>query len=229
MEQYLERTQAKALENSFVSKVYGWMSLGLLTTAAVSYWVVNTPAMLKFIFSSRWIFFGLLIGELILVGYLSAAINKISTKSAQILFFLYAGLNGLTLSFIFLVYTASSIASTFLVTALTFGVMSVYGYTTKKDLTGMGNFMLMGLLGIIIASLVNIFLHSPAVYWVVTYIGVFVFVGLAAYDAQRIKNMAQEGLSGSNYQKAAILGALAVYLDFINLFLFLLRIMGRRD
>jgi FtsH-binding integral membrane protein len=146
------------------------------------------------------------------------------------MFFAYAFLNGLTLSVIFLVYTKTSIASTFFVTAGTFAAMSVYGYTTKRDLTSMGSFMTMALIGIIIASVVNFFLRSPAVYWVITYAGVAIFVGLTAYDAQQIKAMSAAGFAGSeDERKGAVIGALRLYLDFINLFLLLLRIFGRQN
>jgi len=160
---------------------------------------------------------------------ISAAINRMSSATATLLFVLYSALNGVTFAAIFMIYTRSSIASTFLVTAGTFGAMSLYGYVTKKDLTGFGSFLFMGLIGIVIASVVNIFLQSEMIYWVTTYIGVFVFVGLTAYDTQKIKKIGEAGFAnGEDQQKAAILGALRLYLDFINLFLMLLRIMGGR-
>jgi len=168
-----------------------------------------------------------MIGELALVFILSGAINRLSGTVATLLFLGYSALNGLTLSVIFIVYTADSIASTFAVTAAMFGAMSIYGYLTKKDLTSWGSFLFMGLIGIVIASLVNIFLQSSAVSWVVSGIGVLVFTGLTAYDTWKIKAMAAAGEEG---RKPAILGALTLYLDFINLFLMLLRFMGgRRD
>jgi hypothetical protein len=152
-----------------------------------------------------------------------------SASQATGTFMLYAGLTGVTFSSIFLVYTASSITSAFMTTAGTFGAMSVYGYTTKKDLTSWGSFLFMGLVGIIIASVVNIFLQSPAMYWLTTYAGVLIFVGLTAYDTQKIKNMNIIGNEGTEEDtKEAIMGALTLYLDFINLFLMLLRIMGDR-
>ncbi len=168
--------------------------------------------------------------ELGIVIALSAAIGRFQSSTALFMFFAYSFLNGLTLSTIFLVYTKASIANTFFVTAGTFAAMSVYGYTTKRDLTSMGSFLMMGLIGIIIASFVNFFFHSPAFYWLITYAGIAIFVGLTAYDAQKIKEMAYAGFAGSEEErKGAIIGALRLYLDFINLFLLLLRIFGRRS
>ena len=160
---------------------------------------------------------------------LSAAINRIQASTAFLLFFVYSALTGLTLSVIFLAYTRASIASTFFVTAGTFAVMSFYGYTTQRDLTSWGSFLFMGLVGIILASLVNIFLHSETIYWVVTYAGILIFVGLTAYDTQTLKAMAQAGFADEETErKSAVMGALRLYLDFINLFLMLLRVMGER-
>jgi len=179
------------------------------------------------IVGNKLVFYGLMIGELILVFTLSAAIGRLSTGVATVLFLGYSALNGLTLSVVFLVYTADSIASTFAVTAAMFGAMSLYGYVTRRDLTSWGSFFFMGLIGILIASVVNIFLKSNAVSWVVSAIGVIVFTGLTAYDTWKIKALAAAGAEG---RKPAILGALTLYLDFINLFLMLLRLMGgRRD
>jgi len=173
--------------------------------------------------------FGLVIAQLGLVFWLASRVMHMSAMTAMTVFMGYAALTGLTFSSIFVVYTASSITSAFVVTAGTFGAMSFYGYTTKKDLTSWGSFFFMGLIGIIIASLVNIWLQSPAVYWVTTYAGVLIFVGLTAYDTQKIKQMNIIGNEGTEEDtKEAILGALTLYLDFINLFLMLLRIMGDR-
>lgn len=213
----------------FIAKVYGWMSIALVITALVAMWVVATPAVLEFIFSSRYIFMGLIIAELVCVGALVGAINRFSSQTATAVFIGYAVLNGLTLSSVFLAYTSASIVSTFFITASTFGVMSTYGYFTKRDLTSMGNLLLMGLIGLVIASLVNMFLHNEIIYWVTTFIGIIVFVGLIAYDTQKIKAMYQSGaIEGDNVRKGAILGALSLYLDFINLFLMLLRLFGRK-
>jgi len=219
-----------ALQSAFIRRVYNWMGLGLALTALVAYYTAASPSLTRLIFGNQLIFFALIIGELALVFALSAAIDRLQPSTATIMFFVYAGLNGLTLSVIFLAYTQASIANTFFVTAGTFGLTSLYGYTTKRDLTSWGSFFFMGLIGIILASLVNFWLQSEAVYWVITYIGVFVFVGLTAYDTQAIKNMAAAGFSDTaSESKAAVIGALRLYLDFINLFLMLLRIMGRRD
>jgi hypothetical protein len=210
-------------------KVYGWMGLGLLITGFIALYTASSEALLSFVFGSRWIFFGLIILELVAVGVLVSLINKMSANLATLVFILYAVLNGLTLSCIFVVYTEASIASTFFVTAGTFAVMSLYGYTTKTDLTRWGNILFMGLIGLIIASLANYFMKSETLYWITTYAGVLIFVGLTAYDTQKIKNMNIIGNEGSDEDhKEAIMGALTLYLDFINLFLYLLRIFGRR-
>ncbi|TLM69238.1 MAG: Bax inhibitor-1/YccA family protein [Deltaproteobacteria bacterium] len=218
-----------ATTTGFLPKVYGWMTVGLALTALASVFTLSSEAALQLIFGNRLVFYGLIIGELGLVIAISAAINRISAATATLMFLAYSALNGVTFASIFLVYTRSSIASTFVVAAGTFAAMSLYGYATKRDLTGWGSFFFMGLIGIIIASVVNIFLKSEMVTWVVSYIGVFVFVGLTAYDTQKIKMIGQGGFAdGESQRKAAILGALTLYLDFINLFLMLLRIMGNR-
>ncbi|QOX79372.1 Bax inhibitor-1/YccA family protein [Trichlorobacter lovleyi] len=214
-------------QNTLVRQVYAWMGCGLALTALMALITVSTPELLQVIVGNRLVFYGLMIGELALVFTLSGAIHRMSAGVATMLFIGYSALNGLTLSVIFLVYTADSIASTFAVSAAMFGAMSIYGYATKKDLTSWGSFLFMGLIGIVIASLVNIFLRSNAVSWVVSAIGVIVFTGLTAYDTWKIKALAAAGEEG---RKPAILGALTLYLDFINLFLMLLRLMGgRRD
>ena len=178
------------------------------------------------------VFYGLIIGELALVFFLSARVHKIRATTATALFVFYAGLNGATLSFIFLVYAKSTIASTFFVCAATFVACSIYGYTTKRDLTSVGGFMTMGLIGIIIASVVNIFIRSSAMSMIISYVGVLVFVGLTAYDTQKLKSMAltqPDDIGAAAVRKGAIMGALTLYLDFINLFLMLLRILGNRE
>jgi len=214
-------------QNTLVRQVYAWMGCGLALTAIVALITVSSPGLLKAIVGNRLVFYGLMFGELALVFTLAGAINRMSATVATLLFIGYSALNGLTLSVIFLVYTADSIASTFAVSAAMFGAMSIYGYATKKDLTSWGNFLLMGLIGIVIASLVNLFMRNDAASWVISAIGVIVFTGLTAYDTWKIKAMAAEGAEG---RKPAILGALTLYLDFINLFLMLLRLMGgRRD
>jgi FtsH-binding integral membrane protein len=222
-----QRDRAVAAQGAFIRRVYNWMALGLAATALVALYTAGNPQLLKMIFGNTLVFFGLIIAELGLVIWLSAGINRLQFSTASAMFFIYSALNGLTLSVIFLAYTRASIASTFFVTAGTFGVMSVYGYTTKKDLSSWGSFFFMGLIGIIIASVVNIFLKSPMVYWVVTYAGILVFVGLTAYDTNKLKQMALAGFADEETEgKSAVMGALALYLDFINLFLMLLRIFG---
>lgn len=213
----------------FMIKVYSWMSFALVVTGLVAMYVAGSEALLNLIFGSRFIFIGLIIGELLLVGALAGWVSKMSANTATLIFILYAAVNGLTFSAIFLMYTAESIATTFFITAGTFGAMSIYGYTTKSDLSGWRNMLMMGLFGLVIASVVNIFLGSSVLYWVTTYMGVLIFVGLTAYDTQKIKNMNIIGNEGTDEdKKEAIMGALTLYLDFINLFLYLLRLFGRR-
>jgi FtsH-binding integral membrane protein len=225
----LRQAKTQVLVNSFIRSTYNWMALGLALTGFVAYYIANSPQLLQIIFGNRLIFFGLIIGELALVFTISARINKMRASTATGLFLFYAALNGATLSAIFLLYTKSSIASTFFICAGTFVATSIYGMTTKRDLTGLGNFLFMGLIGLIIATVVNIFLKSPAVATIVSYIGVLVFVGLTAYDTQHLKNMAMTqpaGLDAGVIRKGAILGALKLYLDFINMFIFMLYIFG---
>lgn len=210
-------------------KVYGWMAAALALTGLVAWQVASSESAVKFILGNSIVFFGLIIGELALVMVISWAIKKISATTATVLFFVYAAVNGLTLSVIFIMYTQASIASTFFVTAGTFAAMSAYGYFTKSDLSKWGNILFMALLGLIIASVVNIFFHSSTLYWIITYAGVLIFVGLTAYDTWKIKKMASQMEEGTEaYIKYSILAALMLYLDFINLFLLLLRVMGRR-
>jgi FtsH-binding integral membrane protein len=221
--------RAIAVTNTFFQKVYTWMTAGLAVTALASFLMLSSQAAQQLIFGNRLVFYGLIFAELGLVIAMSAAINRISAATATLMFLGYSALNGITFAAIFLIYTNSSIASAFLVTSGTFAAMSIYGYATKRDLTGLGSFLFMGLVGIIIASVVNMFLHSEMIYWITSYIGVFIFVGLTAYDTQKIKQIGQAGFaSEQDRQKSAILGALRLYLDFINLFLMLLRIMGNR-
>ncbi len=216
-------------DTSFLPKVYGWMTAGLALTALAAMLTLSSQAALNLIFGNKMVFYALIFGELGLVIALSAAINKISSTTATLMFLLYSALNGVTFASIFLIYTSSSIASTFFIASGTFGAVSLYGYVTKRDLTGWGSFFFMGLIGIIIASVVNIFLQSEMISWVISYIGVFVFVGLTAYDTQKIKQIGAAGFSDEeSRKKSTIIGALRLYLDFINLFLMLLRIMGNR-
>lgn len=216
-------------QSSFMTQVYGWMTLALLITGMTAMITASSYSILSFIFSSNIVFYGLIIGEFALVIFLSRRISKMSTSTAIGAFILYSVLNGLTISAIFFLYTTSSIASTFLIAASTFAVMSIYGYTTKKDLSSTGKFLFMGLIGFIIASIVNIFMQSEMIYWITTYVGVFIFIGLTAYDTQKLKALYSAGaLTGENMVKLSIRGALRLYLDFINLFLLLLRLLGRR-
>ena len=219
----------KSYQALYMTKVYNWMALALLVTGVVAYITATTPQMISYIVSSKLLFYGLILGELGLVIYLTAAIRKMSQTTAIAAFLIYSVLNGLTMSVIFLVYTTSSISTTFFVTAGTFAAMSFYGYTTKKDLTSIGNMAFMALIGIIIASIVNFFLKSEMMYWIITYLGVAIFVALTAYDTQKLKEIGKRGFTDQeNMEKMSVLGALTLYLDFINMFLFLLRILGDR-
>jgi uncharacterized protein len=224
-----QNTQTQVRVNEFIRSVYNWMAIGLALTGFVAYFTAHSESLRQLVFSNSLVFFALIIGELILVFAISSRINRMSAATATGLFVLYSALNGLTLSVIFLVYTSSSITSTFFICAATFSACSIYGWTTKRDLTSMGGFMAMGLIGIIIASLVNMFIKSSGMAMIISYIGVLVFVGLTAYDTQKIKSMAisqPADIGAGVIRKGAILGALSLYLDFINLFLMLLRILG---
>ena len=230
MSQYnvLDLSRAEVDERTFISQVYLWMATALVVTAIVAAAIATDTRLVVEIVTSP-LFWVLLIGELALVFVLGLFINRMSAAAATITFFGYAALNGVTLSMIFLIFTDASITSTFLVTAGTFGLMSAYGYFTKRDLTSWRNLLFMGLIGFIIASVVNLFFNSSTVYWIITYGGILVFVGLTAYDTQKIKRMASGGvMSNEQERKASILGALTLYLDFINLFLLLLRVLGGR-
>lgn len=228
-EAMIGQANVEVAQQRFVTKVFWWMCAALLTTAAVSYYVVSSEQLLMTIITNRALFFGLIIAELGIVIAISAALNRLSSMAATGLFFLYAALTGATISVVFVAYTQESIFTTFLITAGTFAAMGIYGYTTKRDLTSVGSLAFMGLIGVILASVVNMFVRSTFLYTAVTYIGVLVFVALTAYDAQKIKRMGASLAEGSEAErKGAIIGALALYLDFINLFLLLLRIFGRR-
>lgn len=210
-------------------KVYVWMTFALLITGLTAYYVATNADLLTAILTNKVLFFGLLIAELGLVVVVSAAINRLSLTVATILFILYSVINGATMSIIFLIYEASSIATVFFITAGTFGTMAAIGYFTKKDLSSIGRIMYMALIGLVIATVVNIFLKSPGMTMILSYIGVIVFVGLTAWDSQKIKQMLMQAPDvDESTQKVALLGALTLYLDFINLFLYLLRIFGRR-
>ncbi|MCB0063253.1 MAG: Bax inhibitor-1/YccA family protein [Caldilineaceae bacterium] len=219
-----------AFFNTLFQQVYGWMAGGLALTGLIAWYVSQSEALLNLVFGNQMLFFGLIIAELALVFGLSWGLTRMSAALATGAFLLYAALNGVTMAFIFLVYTQESIASTFLITAGTFGAISMYGYTTKRDLTSWGTYLFMALIGLILASVVNIFLQSSAIYWITTYAGVLIFVGLTAYDTQKIKELSAriDARDTENFQKMAIMGALRLYLDFINLFLYLLRLFGKR-
>lgn len=227
---YTESAELKKLQATFITKVYGWMFLALTITGLVSILTVSSEALMQIIYGGGAMTFYMIIGaQILLVIGISWGINRISSMVATILFLIYSAMFGLTLSWIFLVYRLDTIATTFFVTSVTFGIMSAIGYFTKKDLSSMGQLLLMGLIGIIIASFANWFLQSPMLYWIITYVGLFIFIGLVAYDTQKIKKMAIMQIeSPESGKKGAIIGALHLYLDFINIFLFLLRILGGR-
>ena len=204
--------------------------MALAITGVTAFGVASSPNLLALIFSSKLLFFGLIIAELALVILLTARLQKLSLTTATLFFVLFAVINGVTLSSIFVIYTMASIAQTFLICSATFGVMAVYGYTTKRDLSSMGKLLFMALIGLIIATVVNIFMRSSGLDMAISCIGVLVFVGLTAWDTQKIKLMlANAEDMGESAQKIALIGALSLYLDFINLFIYLLRIFGRRD
>ena len=221
---------AAEIQSRFFAQVYGWMAAGLGLTGGIAMFASTSPTLINFVFGTRFVFFGLIILELVIVGFLSARIFDWSLGKVQAAFVGYAMLNGVTLSCVCLAYTSSSIASTFFVTAGTFGVMSLFGYFTKSDLSGWGKLLSMAVIGLVIAMVVNIFLRNSVLEIITSFIGVLLFTALTAYDTQKLKHLAllgvTEGEETSN--KASILGALTLYLDFVNLFLFLLRIFGRR-
>ena len=211
-------------------KVYLWMTMALAITGFTAYGVATSPGILQTIYANPAVMWGIIIAELILVITVSGAINRLSLSVATLLFIVYSVLNGALLSSVFLVYTASSVTTVFFITAGTFAAMALIGYTTKTDLSSMGKILLMALIGMIIATIVNLFVKSTGLELIISYIGVLVFVGLTAYDSQKIKQMLLQAPDASEgAQKVALLGALSLYLDFINLFLYLLRIFGRRD
>jgi len=212
---------------AFLSKVYGWMFAGLLITAATAFAVATSPALIEPLLENRIIFWGLIFAQLGVVIYLSARVNSIAPGTAAALFILYSALVGVTSSVILLVYTGSSIASTFIITAGMFGTTAIYGTLTKRSLAGLGHFMFMGLIGLILASIVGFFWQSGALQFVISVVGVLVFTGLTAWDAQRLKQMAV-ALPDGRVGSYAVVGALSLYLDFINLFFFMLRLLGGR-
>lgn len=213
-----------AIQTSVITQSFMWMFVGLIITGISSMYISSNESLLRLIFANTLIYYGLIFAELGLVFFLSLRITKMSFETALISFLAYSLLNGITLSAIFIVYTSTSVGATFLTTSLVFGTMAFYGYTTKRDLTTIGNLAFMALIGVILASIVNIFLRSNAFSYVLSYLSIFIFVGLTAYDTQKIKNISAQ----TQNNNIGILGALTLYLDFINIFLNLLRVMGRR-
>ena len=210
-------------------KVYTWMTLALVLTGLTAYGVATSPGIMMALYSNSALMWGLVIAEFALVIGISAAINRLSLATATLMFVAYSVINGAMLSSIFMIYTAASIASVFFITAATFAVMALIGYTTKTDLTSVGKLLFMALIGLVIATIVNMFIGSSTLTMICSYVGVLIFVGLTAYDSQKIKNMLlQAPDAGESSQKLALLGALTLYLDFINLFIYLLRIFGDR-
>jgi len=222
------RIDAAERVSAFLWKVYAWMAIGLGITAVVAFTVAGSPDMLRVLMGNRLVFFGLMIAELGLVFYLSARVDRLAPNTAAGLFALYSGLNGVTLSVVLLAYTGESVTTTFVVTAGMFGALALFGSTTKRSLAGVGQFLMMGLVGIILASIVGLFCRSDALQFLISVVGVIVFTGLTAWDAQRLKQMAVT-LPAGQMGSYAIVGALSLYLDFVNLFLMLLRLTGRRD
>jgi FtsH-binding integral membrane protein len=218
---------AEGSSNAFLRKVYAFMAAGLFATAVTATAVASSETLVKLVLGNPILFYALMFAELGMVIAFSRLADRLSTPAAAALFFAYAILNGVTLSLIFMAYTASSIGSTFFVTAGAFGALSAYGYATKRDLSGVGSFAFMGLIGLLLASVVNIFLKSTMIYWLTTFVGVIVFTALTAYDTQKLKRYASQ-VSPGQQSKVAMQGALMLYLDFINLFLMLLRVLGRR-
>jgi uncharacterized protein len=223
--------QFELRQRTVLQRVYAWMAGGLTVTGLVAMWAASSAFFIDLLVRNSGVLFGLIIAQLVLVIALSWGINRMSSAMAIGAFMLYSALNGLTMSLIFLVYTAESIGATFLITAGMFAGISLYGYTTKRDLSSMGSFLFMALIGVLLASIANFFLQSTALYWGITYAAILVFVGLTAYDTQKIKKMSAtlDGRSDQTMlQRVVIMGALTLYLDFINMFLYLLRIFGQR-
>ena len=223
-----DRVQIDEGLRAYMLKVYNYMGSALLLSGIVAYAVAHTPALMQLIFGTplMWV---VMLAPLGMVFFLSARIEKMSFTTAQTTFWIFAALMGASLASIFVIYTQTSIVRVFMITAVTFGAMSLWGYTTKKDLSGMGSFLMMGLIGIIVASLVNLFIQSSMMHWVISVIGVLVFTGLTAYDTQKIKEMYLVSDGQVVMGKKAIMGALRLYLDFINLFIMLLHLFGNRE
>ena len=220
----------RELVNAFLRGVYWWMTAGLALTGVMAWLVYNSPTMQQIVFGNQMVFIGFIIAEVGLVFFLSARIQRLAGSTATFLFMVYSALNGATFSVFLMAYTMPSVATVFFITAGTFGATSLYGMVTKRDLTSLGGFCMMGLIGVIIASIVNLFMQNPMVYMIISYVGVIVFVGLTAYDTQRLRVMGESVPADDPeaVRRGTIMGALALYLDFINLFIMLLRIFGER-
>lgn len=227
----LEKSHAESALSVYMRNVYLWMTAGLAVTAVVAYWIAGTPAMRNAILGNTFSMIALVVAQFALVIALSAAIHKMSAPVATGLFLLYSALTGAMLSSIFLVYSLGQIGTAFICTAGTFLAMSVYGMVTKRDLTGLGSFLFMGLIGIIIAMLVNFFLKSSMMSFIISCLGVLIFTGLTAYDTQKIRNFGEQAPvdDAVAMRRGAILGALTLYLDFINIFIMMLRLFGNRE
>lgn len=221
--------QAATEVGTLMKSVYMWMTIALGVTGVVALYVAQSTELLYSIFSNSMLFWGLIIAEVVLVLVMTARLHKMSFSTSLILFMLYSFINGVTLSVLLIAYTKESVATTFFVTAGTFGLMSFIGYVTKRDLSKLGSIFMMLLIGLLVATVVNIFMANSTLYWIITYAGVLIFVGLTIYDTQKIKRMLEFNQGDSETtQKLALMGALTLYLDFINLFIYLLRILGDR-
>lgn len=228
MNNFLTQEEIRAGQASFMQKVFGWMAAALAVTALTAMYVASNLNLVEIIIGNKIVFYALIFGQLGLVVWLTSAMRSMSSTTATMLFFAYALMNGLTLSVIFLIYTSDSLAGTFFISGGMFMAMSAFGYFTKRDLTSWGSLLFMALIGIIIATVVNMFWKNDMFQLIISYIGVVVFVGLTAYDTQKIKELHLENTDSETQSKGAIMGALTLYLDFINLFLYLLRIFGKR-
>ena len=223
-----ERVADASYVSRIMKRVYLKMFLAMIVTAVTSFVCMNVPAVFFTLMNNSGLYFGLLIAEVVLVFVLAGALNKLSSPVATLIFYVYSILNGVVLSAILAAYTASSVFSTFVITAAVFGTMTVYGYVTKSDLSRVGTFLFMALIGLIICTIVNIFMKSSTMEWIISFAGVVIFIGLTAWDTQKIKQMAAM-TDGSQAGKLATIGALSLYLDFVNLFLYLLRFFGNRE
>lgn len=222
--------QEVAAQRKFLVWVYRWMTIGLALTGIIAIFIYSNQQFLTYLGQSNWAFMGLIVAELALVFILVSSVNRMSLTTAITMFLAYSALNGITLSAVIALYTASSVGYALFIAALMFGLMSIYGYYTKSDLTKFGNLLSMALIGLIIAFFINIFWFNSTVYWVISIIGVFIFVGLTAYDTQRLKQIGESAENlDTNYMKAGVIGALTLYLDFINIFFLLLGVSGRRS